>query len=47
MIWMVIYKDIDLAIAFQHELDHLEGILFTDYIDPENPFKDSDKYREI
>ena len=37
----------DLAIAFQHELDHLEGILFTDYIDPENPFKDSDKYREI
>lgn len=37
----------DLAIAFQHELDHLEGILFTDYIDPNNPYKDSDKYREI
>ena len=37
----------DLAIAFQHELDHLNGILFTDYIDPDNPFKDADKMREI
>ena len=37
----------DLAIAFQHELDHLDGILFTDYIDPDNPFKDSEKMREI
>ena len=27
----------DLAIAFQHELDHLNGILFVDYIDPKNP----------
>lgn len=37
----------DLAIAFQHELDHLNGILFTDYIDPKNPYKDADLMREI
>lgn len=28
------------AIAFQHELDHLNGIMFYDHIDPEAPFKD-------
>ena len=33
--------------AFQHELDHLEGILFTDKIDPKNPYKNKDLYREI
>ncbi len=37
----------ELAIAFQHEYDHLNGILFTDYIDPENPYKDADNMREI
>lgn len=37
----------ELAIAFQHEMDHLNGILFTDKIDKNNPFKDKDKYREI
>lgn len=37
----------ELAIAFQHEIDHLNGILFTDYIDPKNPYKDKDKYRAI
>ena len=37
----------ELAVAFQHELDHLDGILFTDKIDPKNPFKDKDKYRAI
>jgi len=37
----------ELAIAFQHELDHLNGILFTDYIDPKNPYKDADNMREI
>ena len=26
------------AIAFQHELDHLNGIMFFDHIDPNNPF---------
>lgn len=37
----------DLAIAFQHEIDHLNGILFVDHIDPKNPFKDKDLYRPI
>ena len=37
----------ELAVAFQHELDHLDGILFTDRIDPKNPFKNKDLYREI
>ncbi len=37
----------DIAIAFQHELDHLDGILFTDKIDKKNPFKDQNKMREI
>ena len=37
----------DLAICFQHELDHLNGILFVDKIDPNNPFKGKDKYRAI
>lgn len=37
----------ELAIAFQHELDHLDGILFTDKIDPKNPFKNKENYREI
>ena len=37
----------DLAVAFQHEIDHLNGIMFTDHIDPKNPFKDADKLREI
>ena len=37
----------ELAIAFQHELDHLNGIMFTDRIDKKNPFKDKDLYREI
>lgn len=37
----------DLAIAFQHELDHLDGILFTDHIDPRDPYKDAELMREI
>lgn len=37
----------DIAIAFQHEMDHLDGILFVDKIDPKNPFKDKNKMREI
>ncbi len=37
----------ELSIAFQHEIDHLNGIMFTDHIDPKNPFKDADKMREI
>ena len=37
----------ELAIAFQHELDHLNGILFTDKIDKKNPYKNADIYRAI
>lgn len=37
----------DIAIAFQHEIDHLNGILFVDKIDPKNPYKDKEKMREI
>jgi len=37
----------ELAIAFQHEMDHLEGILFFDKIDPKNPFKNIENMREI
>ena len=37
----------DISIAFQHEIDHLNGILFVDRIDPKHPFKDQDKMREI
>lgn len=37
----------DIAVAFQHEMDHLDGILFTDKIDPKNPFKNQTKMREI
>lgn len=37
----------DISVAFQHELDHLDGILFTDKIDKKNPFKDRNKMREI
>lgn len=37
----------DLSIAFQHEIDHLDGILFVDRIDPKNPFKNKDKMRPI
>lgn len=37
----------ELAIAFQHEMDHLNGILFIDKIDKKDPFKNKDLYREI
>ncbi len=37
----------DLSVAFQHEIDHLNGILFTDKIDPKNPYKNANKMREI
>lgn len=37
----------DLAVAFQHEIDHLNGILFIDHIDPKNPYKNADKMREL
>ena len=37
----------DIAVAFQHEIDHLDGILFVDKIDKKNPFKDKELMREI
>ncbi len=37
----------DISIAFQHEMDHLNGILFVDKIDPKNPYKNANIYREI
>lgn len=35
------------SIAFQHEIDHLNGVLFIDKIDPNNPFKNASQMREI
>lgn len=37
----------DISVAFQHEIDHLNGILFVDKIDPKNPYKNASQYREI
>ena len=37
----------ELAVCFQHELDHLNGILFVDHIDPKNPYKGKDQMRAI
>ena len=37
----------DISVAFQHEMDHLNGILFVDKIDKNNPFKNKEKMREI
>ena len=37
----------DISIAFQHELDHLDGILFVDKIDKKNPYKNAENMREI
>ena len=37
----------DLSVCFQHEIDHLNGILFIDHIDKKNPFKDKDSMRAI
>ena len=37
----------ELAIAFQHEYDHLHGIMFYDHIDPKDPYKNKDYMREI
>lgn len=37
----------ELSIAFQHEMDHLNGILFFDKIDPDDPYKNAEYMREI
>ena len=36
-----------LAVCIQHEMDHLDGIMFTDKIDKKNPYKNMDKMRAI
>ena len=37
----------ELSIVFQHEYDHLNGILFYDRIDKKNPYKNANIYRAI
>lgn len=37
----------EISVAFQHEMDHLDGILFTDRIDKKNPYKNMNKMRSI
>ena len=37
----------DIAVAFQHEIDHLNGILFPDRIDKHDPYKNINNMREI
>ena len=37
----------EIAVAFQHEIDHLNGIMFVDKIDPKNPFKNHENMRAI
>lgn len=37
----------ELAIAFQHEIDHLNGILFYDHINPKRPLLGEDNIRLI
>lgn len=37
----------ELSIAFQHEIDHLNGILFYDRINKDKPFYDEDEIRLI
>ncbi len=37
----------ELAVTIQHEIDHLNGLLFIDHIDPKNPFKNEERMRMI
>ena len=37
----------DISIAFQHEMDHLDGILFVDRIDSKNPFKNERNLKKL
>ena len=37
----------EIAVAFQHEIDHLDGIMFTDKIDPKDKFKNKNMMRAI
>lgn len=35
------------SICFQHEIDHLNGILFYDHINKEDPFNVPDEYEKL
>src|SRR5690625_1466685 len=35
------------AIVFQHEIDHLNGIMFYDHINKDNPFEIPDHYKSL
>lgn len=37
----------EISVAFQHEIDHLEGILFFDKIDKNDPYKNKENMRAI
>lgn len=37
----------EISVAFQHEIDHLNGILFIDKINKKNPYKNKDLMRAI
>ncbi|MDD2505276.1 MAG: peptide deformylase [Bacilli bacterium] len=37
----------DMSVAFQHEIDHLNGVIFIDKIDKNNPYKNRTLMREI
>ncbi len=37
----------EIAVAFQHEIDHLNGILFPDKINPNNPYEGEEIMRAI
>lgn len=37
----------EIAVAVQHEIDHLNGLLFIDKIDKKNPYKNKDNMRAI
>jgi len=37
----------EISVAFQHEIDHLDGIIFVDKIDKKDPYKNQDNMRAI
>lgn len=37
----------EIAVCFQHEIDHLEGIIYIDRIDRRNPYKNKENMRAI
>jgi len=37
----------EMSVAFQHEIDHLNGIIYIDKIDKKDPYKNIDNLRAI